>query len=108
MEDKKIEIVKATRFTLICKELEMLLERKNRNYGDAVFFPPYLIPQFGRFGAVLVRMSDKIKRLGNLASKNDTDAVGESLRDTLLDLAGYAIIGAMILDDNEQSKKAPW
>lgn len=40
---------------------------------------------------ILVRMSDKITRIGNLLNK-EADVNNESIEDTLLDLANYAYI----------------
>lgn len=45
---------------------------------------------------VLVRAHDKIARLKNLLRRDEP--ANESLRDSWLDLAGYAIIGVMLLD----------
>lgn len=45
---------------------------------------------------VLVRAHDKIARLKNLMGRDEP--ANESLRDSWLDLAGYAIIGIMLLD----------
>jgi hypothetical protein len=45
---------------------------------------------------VLVRAHDKIARLKNLMGRDQP--ANESLRDSWLDLAGYAIIGIMLLD----------
>jgi len=42
-----------------------------------------------------VRMYDKLARLNNLVDKGDTPNY-ESIEDTLLDLANYAIIGLLV------------
>ena len=46
-------------------------------------------------------MSDKVSRLRTLLTK-ETDKVGESLRDTLMDLAGYSVLLAIELDRKEE------
>ena len=56
------------------------------------------ITRFGLRG-VIIRMYDKWCRLENLTKEHATIHVkDESLRDTLLDMANYAIIGVMLLD----------
>jgi len=44
------------------------------------------------FKGCLVRMSDKFIRICNLTSNPNNDKVGESIMDTLLDLAVYSLI----------------
>ena len=50
----------------------------------------------------MVRMSDKYIRVTNLMKTADNDQVGESLRDTLQDLAAYALIGDLLLDEEQR------
>lgn len=69
-----------------------LLMRKNRDYGNAAFLSPALAPNLDSSSAILVRMSDKIQRLTNLAKALDARVVDESFNDTVLDLAGYCLL----------------
>jgi len=61
---------------------------KDSDYGDSFG------KTFDKYGIVsaLTRMSDKLNRLDNLASSNTTMQVDESIEDTLLDLANYAML----------------
>lgn len=74
------------------------LVKKNAAYGDA----------FGKsiekydYIAALVRMSDKWNRLNNLMLNNNIDNIGESIQDTLLDLAGYCILTMAELDNEDK------
>jgi hypothetical protein len=52
----------------------------------------------------LVRMSDKYIRATNLRRLPSNERVGEPLRDTLRDLAAYALIAVCLLDE-ENAKK---
>lgn len=52
----------------------------------------------------LVRMGDKYRRVQNLRRNPDNDRVGESIKDTLRDLANYAIIAVCLLREEEESK----
>lgn len=68
--------------------------KKQKDYGpNNIRRSPY-----GPLPGLVVRLYDKIARLANLSGKNATPE-NESLRDTFVDIAGYAIIGLMILDD---------
>lgn len=71
----------------ITDELADLLVRKNQNYGDSY------AQSVERYGPVvtMIRLEDKLNRLRQLLQGNE-DAVGESIEDTLKDLAGYAVI----------------
>ncbi|MBA9027542.1 nucleotide modification associated domain-containing protein [Peribacillus huizhouensis] len=75
------------RIAQICDEVKELLIRKNRDYGDS------FAKQFAKYGVMsgLIRMDDKMSRLDNLIG-GAQDSVGESVEDTLCDLAGYAIL----------------
>lgn len=67
-------------------ELEDLMHERGQKYG------PGNIAEFGDFGAV-VRMSDKFARLRNLYVEGQGgDVRDESVEDTLMDIANYAII----------------
>lgn len=61
--------------------------KKNMDYGDS-FSKSY--QEFGLVAPV-VRMSDKVERLKSL-SKGEAQVKDESIRDTLLDIANYAIM----------------
>lgn len=74
-----------------CEQLAETLLAKHRNYGGSAFQSPLLQPLLDPETAMKVRLSDKIARLQNLET-GDQDAVGESRLDTLLDIAGYAIL----------------
>ena len=45
-------------------------------------------------------MGDKIRRMSNITAKSVTLVEDEGLRDTLMDLANYAVLGLM-LDEQE-------
>lgn len=74
-------------------ELVALLLKKHEDYG------PKNISNApgGPLNGLNVRMYDKLARLDNLIS-NGKNPKNESLRDTFLDLANYAIIGLLVLD----------
>lgn len=51
----------------------------------------------------LVRMGDKYRRVQNLRRNAANDRVGESIKDTLMDLANYAIIAVCLMEEEEQA-----
>ena len=73
---------------------------KNADYGNS------FSETFERFGltAPVVRMWDKLQRIETL-SRQDAKVKDESIRDTLLDLANYAIMTVMELDDKHKEAK---
>lgn len=75
--------------------LELLL-RKNSDYGCSVWKRPVLCPQSPARHGILVRMSDKIERIGSLQAKmaegGDMDVLGESFDDTIRDLGAYCLL----------------
>lgn len=85
----------------ICQSLNALYARKNADYGDS-FHNTYL-----DYGMVmpLIRLDDKLSRLKALYKKGNRQVQDESVRDTLLDLANYAIMTAMELDREAESSQ---
>ncbi|HPI78174.1 MAG TPA: hypothetical protein PLK80_15705, partial [bacterium] len=53
---------------------------------------------------LLVRIDDKLERLGNLLEKNtDGDVPNESVSDTVTDLIGYFVLVGILLDEQRQA-----
>nr|DAP34601.1 MAG TPA: Nucleotide modification associated domain 1 [Caudoviricetes sp.] len=77
-------------FGTITKQMEETYEAKNADYGNSF---DKSLDKYGIIGA-LVRMSDKMNRLDSLVTK-EARVKDESLEDTLLDLANYAIMTVM-------------
>ncbi len=67
-----------------------LILKKNKDYGSSVFEAPMLAPNCDMGTGILVRMSDKINRLQQLA-KNKAE-VAESFDDTIRDLGAYCLL----------------
>lgn len=71
-------------------EFTALLLKKNADYGSSVWKPPLLKPTLDNGDAILVRMSDKVSRIAQLASNHAQ--VAESLEDTIRDLGAYCLL----------------
>lgn len=77
----------------VCKELTELYARKNHDYGDSFHIT------FQKWGPTMsaIRLEDKLQRFEKLI-RSDSEVKNESIRDTLIDLANYAIMTVMELD----------
>jgi hypothetical protein len=82
----------------VCDELSKIYEAKNKDYGDS------FTKSFDKFGMVmpLIRLEDKLNRLESLVINGEARVHGESMIDTLMDLANYAIMTIMVLDKEEK------
>ena len=86
---------KIERHNRICDELNDLYERKNKDYGDA-FHKSFL-----EEGMAMprIRLGDKLNRFKSLTRTGDQKVNDESIRDTLIDLANYAIMTIIEMED---------
>ena len=76
-------------FKGICQEIVSLHEKKNKDYGNAAD------ASYREFGIVsyVIRLNDKMNRLKSLTKPGVIQEVkDESIEDTLMDLAAYAIM----------------
>lgn len=87
----------------LCKELNNLYAKKNRDYGNS-FHDTYLEEGLAM---ARIRLSDKLSRFKKLSHKCEYDGFveDESIRDTLIDLANYALMTVMELDFEEEGKR---
>lgn len=87
---------KVERHMELLKGLNDLYARKNRDYGDS-FHETFLEEGYAM---ARIRLSDKLNRFKSLSKKDGFTEVGdESMRDTLLDLANYAIMTVLEMDE---------
>ena len=93
----------------LCREMHKLYVAKNADYGDSFAKVRMDIPN-----AILVRLSDKLNRLKSLMTKSDDDRKvrDESIDDTLMDIANYALLELVerrnegdYYDDNEDEEE---
>ena len=74
--------------TQICKTLTDIYQRKNSDYGDS-FHKTFLEEGYAMSR---IRLSDKLERFKALTKGADQQVQDESVTDTLIDLANYAIM----------------
>lgn len=85
---------KVERHWALCQELNSIYDRKNADYGDS----------FGKtfeeegFAMSRIRLSDKLNRFKTLSKGADQKVNDESIRDTLMDLANYALMTVLEMD----------
>ena len=75
-------------------------EKKNKDYGNSF---DILCDKFGLVAAA-IPLNNKVERINSLI-KNDKNYVGESIEDSLLDLANYAIMTLIYLKNNGENKQ---
>lgn len=97
MIDKSIE------HEQLCLELNELYKRKNKDYGDS------FSRNLERYGLCIAagRLYEKLDRFDSLIRSGQQEIKEESVRDTLIDLANYAIITVMEMDIKKAAKEEP-
>ena len=93
-------MTKVEKHMALCKTLNDIYAKKNHDYGDS-FHATYL-----EEGMAMprIRLSDKLNRLKSLTRKADEAQVNdESIRDTLMDLANYALMTVLELDEEKEN-----
>lgn len=90
---------KQREFKNITTEMAELYSKKNHDYGDAF---GQTFAELGIISAV-TRISDKTNRLKSLATK-DQRVDDEKIEDTLMDLANYAVMTLIELQDNDDTQ----
>jgi hypothetical protein len=83
-----------------CNELSDLLVRKGEGYGDKFREPGRMSGQ-SPVQRILGRMDDKADRIAKMQSAGLHGACGESLRDTIMDMAGYCVLLLILLEDTK-------
>lgn len=99
MQEETQEEESVKRFLEIEAKMASLYKAKNADYGDSFH------RSVERYGLIagLVRIDDKVERLRTLVWEPSKVKVrSESIMDTLLDLASYAVMTAMELEGKQR------
>lgn len=83
----------AARVDVVLEDIRDMLLSKRYAYGSDN------LTDFGGFG-ILVRSSDKLRRLRNMYENENVTVDHESLADQWFDLAGYAINAILLEEEN--------
>ena len=88
---------KVVKHKAICDELNALYARKNHDYGDSFH------QTFVEEGMAMprIRLGDKFSRFKTLTQSGGQQVTDESIRDTLMDLANYAIMTILEMEQEE-------
>lgn len=86
------------KFNDITEEMNALYERKNHDYGNS------FSETFRKLGIIsaATRMLDKMNRIVSIVTKDQQKVNDESLRDTLIDIANYAVMTIMEIDKKKE------
>lgn len=89
---------KVNAFEDVTISLRNLYEAKNRDYNDSFG------QSFQKWGLPMscIRLGDKLNRLESFAQAKDMKVKDESVKDTLMDLANYAIMTLVELEMAEK------
>ena len=90
-----------SKFRKYTDNLAVTLENKNKAYGDSF---TKSIDKYG-LSVIGVRLSDKYNRIEHLITHHELKENDESLEDTLLDMAGYSILGLKYLKEHENEEQ---
>lgn len=87
-------------FREITDYMYQIYEKKNADYGDS------FSKSYGEFGLVspVIRLSDKVERLKTLCNK-EAQVKDESIIDTLIDIAVYAVLTVLEIKKREEKEK---
>ena len=78
----------------ICIEINELYAKKNHDYGDS--FHQTCVEE--GMAMARIRLGDKFNRFKTLSRGNEQKVNDESIRDTLIDLANYAIMTVLEME----------
>lgn len=92
---------KVERHAAICAEINKLYEQKNHDYGDS--FHQTFVEE--GMAMARIRLGDKFNRFKTLSRSGDQQVKNESIRDTLIDLANYAIMTVLEMEVAEDDAK---
>lgn len=95
-------MTKVEKHLSICNQLNAIYERKNHDYGDS------FAKSYREYGMTMpcIRLEDKLNRLKALVKSGSAQVTDESLRDTLLDLANYAIMTVLEMGSEGENEHA--
>lgn len=91
-------MTKVAHHRMICDEINELYAKKNHDYGDS------FAQSFREEGMAMVRirLGDKFNRLKALTRGGEQKVADESIRDTLIDLANYAIMTVLEMEEEKE------
>lgn len=89
---------KADRHADLCRQLNEIYRKKNADYGDSF----HTTWEEEGFAMARIRLSDKLSRFKTLSRAGAQQVKDESIADTLLDLANYAIMTVLEMQSDDK------
>lgn len=89
------------KFLEYTNHLADVLNQKNLAYGNSF---SKSLDEDGLL-VLKIRLGDKFNRISSLIKRDELKENDESLEDTLLDLAGYSILGLKYLKEHENDRR---
>ena len=85
------------KFKILTANMAALYEEKNRNYGNS------FDKSLDEDGLLVskIRLGDKFNRFSSLLKQQSNGTNDESIKDTLIDLANYAIMSIMWMENQK-------
>jgi hypothetical protein len=85
----------------LCESLNDLYAKKNHDYGDSFHLT------FVEEGMAMarIRLGDKFNRFKTLSRGDRQEVSDESIKDTLIDLANYAIMTVLEMEVSEDGRE---
>jgi iron uptake system EfeUOB component EfeO/EfeM len=92
---------KVQRHKELCESLNDLYAKKNHDYGDSFHLT------FVEEGMAMarIRLGDKFNRFKTLSRGDRQEVSDESIKDTLIDLANYAIMTVLEMEVSEDGRE---
>ena len=84
----------------VCTEINELYAKKNHDYGDS--FHQTFVEE--GMAMARIRLGDKLNRFKTLSRGNEQKVNDESIRDTLIDLANYAIMTILEMEVSDHER----
>jgi len=96
------------RFNELVKEMIELHDKKNHDYAGGDYLSNFLMCEkflgIPAWKGSLIRLSDKVSRIMNIAKTEEIAVSDETVVDTLMDLAVYAIVTRILYENSKASK----
>lgn len=101
---RRLRVNQEKKFDSLLREMKSLQVKKRKDYANEDIFSNFKLCEIGNVPAwkgVAIRISDKFSRLMQFVRKEKLEVKDESLKDTLLDMAIYAIICIILFDESK-------
>lgn len=93
--------IKEQRFEQLTKQMFETFKCKNKDYGDST---TQTYKEFG-LTSYAIRINDKLNRVKSFCKKGELEVKGESVKDSLMDLANYCLLAVIDIENEEEENE---